>query len=226
MPIENYVTLPSTNFDTETPSTWWTPRRKVIGSILIAFHIFAVFAAPCASPPPTSYAWNWIAGRVDGTDGLLMPYLRAGYLNHGYRFFAPNPGPSHLVRYEIDLKSGGEIKGHFPDTEDQFPRLLYHRMFMVSETAFNLAEPVRETPPAGALSELEQLDFDKQLAASDSLAKSIARQLLTQYDGRQVRLFLMTHEIPFPTDVAAGQRLDDPTLFHERPWREYGEEQL
>lgn len=155
-----------------------------------------------------------------------MPYLRAGYLNHGYRFFAPNPGPSHLVRYEIELRSGGTIEGHFPDPEDQFPRLLYHRMFMISETAFNLAEPVREIPPAGALNELEQLEFDKQLAASDALAKSIARQLLSQYDAHEVRLFLVTHEIPFPADVVAGQQLDDPSLYFERPWREYREEQL
>jgi hypothetical protein len=215
--------MPSITHDT---ATWWTPKRKAIASVLVLFHLFAVFASPCASPPPTSYAWNWIAGRVDGRDGLLMPYLRAGYLNHGYRFFAPNPGPSHLVRYEIQLKSGGEIKGHFPDTEEQFPRLLYHRMFMISETAFNLAEPVRQSAPPGTLSELEKLEFDKQLAASDALAKSIARRLLAEYDGQRVRLFLRTHEIPFPADILAGQKLNDPILFHEQPWREYNEEQL
>ena len=207
------------------PSTW-SPRGKVIGSVVIGFHIFFVFAAPCASPPPASYAWNWIAGRVDGRDGLITPYLRAFYLNHGYRFFAPNPGPSHLVRFEIDLKAGGTIKGHFPDSEESEPRLLYHRMFMVSETAFNLAEPVLGSPPRDQMSQLEQLEFDKQKNVADNLSESISRYLLEKYDGREVRLFLQTHEIPFPADVAAGQPLDDPALFHEVPWRQFSEAQL
>ena len=204
----------------------WTPRRKAIVSAIVLFHLFAIFAAPCAAPPPASFAWNWIAGRADGKDGLLTPYLRAAYLNHGYRFFAPNPGPSHLVRYEIELKSGGSVEGHFPDTAEQFPRLLYHRMFMISETAFNLVDPVREAPPLGTLTEIEQLEFDKQRAAADELAASIARRLAEEYDARRIRLFLVTHELPFPNDVLAGQKLDDPSLFREQPWREFSEEQL
>ena len=204
----------------------WSPRRKAIVSVLVLLHLFAIFAAPCASPPPSSYAWNWLAGRVDGQDGLITPYLRAGYLNHGYRFFAPNPGPSHLVRYEIDLKSGGQIDGKFPDADEQFPRLLYHRFFMVSETAFNLAEPVFQQPTPGSISELEQTEFDKQKAAADSLAQSIARRLAQDYDAKNIRLFLVTHEIPFPNDVLAGQKLDDPALFREQLWHEFTEEQL
>ncbi len=204
----------------------WSLRTKVVASILFAAHIFAVFAAPSAAPPPASYSWNWLAGRIDGREGLISPYLRAVYIKHGYRFFAPNPGPSHLVRFEIDLRGGGQIEGHFPNTEDQFPRLLYHRMFMISETAFNLASPVSEIPAAGTLNELERIEFDKQLAAANELAKSISRRLLREHDGRSIRLYLVTHEIPFPGDVVRGQQLNDPSLYVEQPWREYSEEQL
>ena len=161
-----------------------------------------------------------------GSEMCIRDSLRAGYLNHGYRFFAPNPGPSHLVRYEIDLKSGGQIDGKFPDADEQFPRLLYHRFFMVSETAFNLAEPVFQQPTPGSISELEQTEFDKQKAAADSLAQSIARRLAQDYDAKNIRLFLVTHEIPFPNDVLAGQELDDPALFREQLWHEFTEEQL
>ncbi len=207
------------------PDAWWSPRKKAVASILLALHVFAVFAAPCASPPPASDTWQRLSGRLDGEDGLLTPYLRAAYLNHGYRFFAPNPGPSHLVRFEIDLKSGGEIEGHFPDTEEQFPRLLYHRMFMLSETAYSLAEPVLAIPQAGSLTDEEQREYDKQLAAADALATSIARRLLADHEGRRVRLYLQTHELPFPADVAAGQKLDDPSLYREQFWREVSAEQ-
>ena len=167
-----------------------------------------------------------MAGRFDGKDGLLMPYLRTLYLNHGYRFFAPNPGASHLVRFEIELRKGGTIKGHFPDAEDQFPRLLYHRMFMVSETAFSLADPVREIPAAGTLNELERTQFEKQAATARELGRSIARRLLAEHDGRRIRLSLVTHIPPLPNDVLAGQKLDDPTLFREQPWCEFGEDEL
>ncbi len=208
------------------PVAKWTPLRKVIVSVLLLFHLFAVFAAPCASPPPSSYAWSWLAGRVDGRDGLLMPYLRAGYLNHGYRFFAPNPGPSHLVRYEIDLKSGGQFEGEFPDPDQQWPRLLYHRMLMVSETLFNLDDPVSEPPPPGTLGDVELRDFNSQRASADALIHAIARRLLNDHDGQRVRLYLRTHEIPFPRDVLAGQELNDPRLYRERSLGEFSEDKL
>jgi len=214
--------------DTRTPEhqETWSSGKKLLISTIVLLHLFAVFAAPCASPPPASYAWNWLAGRADGKGGLLTPYLQAAYLNHGYRFFAPNPGPSHIVRYEVDVDFGTTIKGQFPDPDEYFPRLLYHRMFMVSETAFNLASSVSELPAPGSLTEAEQLEFDKQLAASDELAKSICRRLLKDHGGTRVRLFMRTHEIPFPDDVAAGQQLDDPSLFHQFAWRTYSKDQL
>lgn len=214
--------IESQKSDTES----WTKETRILVSAFLFFHLFAVFAAPCASPPPASYAWNWLAGRTEGKDGLLVPYLRAAYLNHGYRFFAPNPGPSHLVRYEIDLTSGTTIAGEFPDSEEFYPRLLYHRMFMISETAFSLGSSVAELPTPGSLTPTEQLEFDKQLAASDELAKSICRRLLRDHDGKRVRLYIRTHEIPFPNDVANGQRLDDPSLFREFAWRSYSKDQL
>ena len=218
------------------PLDGWTPRRKAIVSALFTFHVFAVFAAPCASPPPASYAWSWLAGRVDGQDGLLTPYLQAAYLNHGYRFFAPNPGPSHLVRYEVELKAGGKIDGRFPDPDEDWPRLLYHRMFMISETVFNLSQAVSEPPsaerpappllqlePPPTLTEFERQEFLKQRSAARELAQSVARRLIAQNKGTRVRLYVQTHEIPFPADVLAGQALDAPELYRERLLGEFTE---
>jgi hypothetical protein len=204
----------------------WTPLRKGLVSMLLALHLFAVFAAPCASPPPASFSWNWLAGRVGRDDGLFTPYLKATFLNHGYRFFAPNPGPSHLVRFEIDLQDGAQIGGKFPDPNDSWPRLLYHRMFMISETLFNLDDPIREPPPPEAVTPQELADFQSQRATADALIQAIARRLLDKHQGERVRLFLQTHNIPFPGEVSAGRPLDDPQLYVERPLGEFSEQDL
>ncbi|MBC8352414.1 MAG: hypothetical protein H8E66_10530 [Planctomycetes bacterium] len=64
----------------------------------------------------------------------LRPYIDFAFLNHGYAFFAPNPGPSHLIRARIEFEDGREpIEETFPDLDEQWPRLLYHRHFMLSE---------------------------------------------------------------------------------------------
>jgi hypothetical protein len=190
--------------------------------VLIAAHLAAIFAAPCASPPPASYLANWVAGRVDGRPGLLQPYLQLLYLNHGYRFFAPNPGPSHLVRYELELPGGGQVEGHFPDPEDYWPRLLYHRMFMISESVFNIEGPVSESPPEGVLLPARQLaDFRHQRACADALLRSIARNLLHQHDAQRVRLFLRRHDLPSPQHVLDGVPLNDPRFYQQRSLGEF-----
>ena len=62
-------------------------------------------------------------------------------LANGYRFFAPEPGPSHLIRYEVTLPDGTRKEGFFPDRAHHQPRLLYHRYFMLSEFVNTLDNP-------------------------------------------------------------------------------------
>jgi hypothetical protein len=163
---------------------------------------------------------------VDGRDGILLPYLRLAYLNHGYRFFAPNPGPSHLVRYEVDGAERGQISGTFPDPGELWPRLLYHRFFMISETVYNIEDPVSIRPVAGALSETELREFEEQRRTADALVRSIARHLLEQHHGQRVRLFLREHRIPTPPQVLAGWKLNDPRLYRERPLGQFTRAEL
>ena len=74
----------------------------------------------------------------------MRPYLQILSLDNGYRFFAPEPGPSHLVRYDVTLADGQQIGGVFPNLAEERPRLLYHRYFMLSEFVNSLTEG---TPP-------------------------------------------------------------------------------
>jgi len=80
------------------------PRwAKVLLSVALAFHIAAVFIAPFAfasnsGPSPSPLA--------DALFKVFRPYLGALFLDHGYFFFAPNPGPSHLVDYKVEFDDG------------------------------------------------------------------------------------------------------------------------
>jgi hypothetical protein len=131
-----------------------------------------------------------------------QPYLDVLALGNGYRFFAPEPGPSHLVRYEITLPDGTLEQGYFPDRAKHRPRLLYHRYFMLSEFANTLeGAPSRERVEA--------------------YARGYARHLAEVHDARGVRLYLRRHYVPRTEEVRSGRRLDDKILYEERPLYTY-----
>src|SRR5262245_51015254 len=83
------------------------PKVRALVSALVILHVGAVFLGPFATPPQTSeLAMSWARA--------CQPYLDALSLSNGYRFFAPEPGPSHLVRYELILADGTTREGTIP----------------------------------------------------------------------------------------------------------------
>ncbi len=190
----------------------WTPTRRRWVSCLLIVHLAAIFIAPWSSPPPAPLL-------AERAATLFAPYLMGAYLNHGYRFFAPDPGPSHLVRYELRQADGGVVQGHIPDPQRDWPRLLYHRHFMITESLYNVLGRVEEIPddaimPAAERERMEnQNRYSRELAGF--LAQGMAQQLLRQFHGRSVRLYLQEHAIPYPQDVQQGKRLDSPELYSD-----------
>ncbi|REK15820.1 MAG: hypothetical protein DWQ37_08355 [Planctomycetota bacterium] len=169
------------------------PRAAVrwIVSVLVALHVAAVFVGPWAMPPSNS--------ELSATVGQTMqPYLDVLALGNGYRFFAPEPGPSHLIRYEITRDDGSLVEGEFPNRGDQWPRLLYHRYFMLTEFVNTLSG----SPD------------DKQAQA---YAQAYARHLADEHDAKTVKLFLRRHYVPRSEEVRKGVRLTDKILYEERP---------
>src|SRR4051812_1190701 len=73
--------------------------------------------------------------------GPMQWYLDALYMNQGHSFFAPDVGPGHLIKYELFDQTNHLIEqGEFPSRKEHWPRLLYHRYFMLadqSELAFD-----------------------------------------------------------------------------------------
>lgn len=152
---------------------------------------------------------------------MYGPYLQLFSLNNGYRFFAPDPGPGHLIRYELLDDSDNIVEsGQFPDRDKHWPRLMYHRNFMISEMAFQLASAVPELPPDilpdQRLSRSDQEMIEKQKQRSLSLQQAIADYYLArQPQATHVRLYGLTHAIPTPLDMDRGTELSDPKLYQE-----------
>jgi hypothetical protein len=187
----------------------WTVAWRWVVSILLCLHLLAVFAAPWADPPPSSDLARRVAGR-------LHPYLKFAALDNGYRFFAPDPGPSHLIRFELYDVDGGVTKGVFPDRDQHWPRLLYHRYFMVAEMIFSLAGPTLDLPPEQMLTEQDRQEISDRLKIARELQRGVADVLLRHHENAtRVRLFTAIHAIPTPDDVKRGMALNDPVLYRE-----------
>ena len=179
----------------------WSALARALASLLLAWHLLALLVWPLSIPQS-------ILG--DALRPIYRPYLEAAYLTHGYKFFGPDPGPSHLIRYDVERADGAHVKGVFPDLKQHWPRLYYHRHFMLSEFVNSL--------PPGA-------NFDPRLpwerrplsAAEKVYVRSYADHLLAVNDGRSVSLELVEHLIPEPDDVVQGMKLDDARLYRVRP---------
>jgi hypothetical protein len=160
--------------------------------------LIALVIAPLAVAP-TSPLWQrvWLAFR---------PYLEGMNLNHGYHFFAPEPGPSHLVRYELRFEDGRVEHGLFPNVRQHQPRLRYHRHFMLSEFLNNLA-----------------ID-DSRRELFDAVTRSYAEHLRHEHHAAEATLTLRRHYVPSLQHISSGKRLDDLSLFAERPLGTHGSE--
>jgi hypothetical protein len=151
----------------------------------LVVHLAAIIIAPASVSPSSELArsaWD-----------LVQPYVEILYLNHGNQFFAPEPGESTLLAFEAERDDGTVVRGRIPDRAT-WPRLLYHRHFM-------LTEHMRDAPD-----ELRALWHE-----------SYARHIGSRFGARRVRLTQLTHLLPTMERVRDGGRLDDPDSYEEQP---------
>lgn len=189
------------------PFPWW----KVAISLVLLFHLAAVIAPPFYSATQTPV--GAISPNAAAAFELLEPYINVMFLDHGYAFFAPDPGPSHLVRFRIEFDDGRPpIEHMFPDRERHWPRLLYHRHFMLAEqlhsdyvTPVAPARPVRDPDEPSGLWQQRLADWEFNLARwkqgrSRYLAKwqTYENHLLHRYGGNRVTLVRVEHELAPP----------------------------
>ncbi len=158
-------------------------------SLWLMFHVFAVFISPAAMPPSSPLL-------EDGYE-IALPYNEALFLNHGYHFFAPDPGPSTLIGWEIRRKGEAPVVGRFPDVAIR-PRLLYHRYFMLAENVWA---------------------FDDE--TQKEMLKAYGRHFTSQFGGEQISLTRVSHEPSSILRLQAGGKLDDPDTFQYEPLGEF-----
>jgi hypothetical protein len=189
-------------------------RRAI--TLLLLGHLTALFAGP----------FQLASTREDGTSPFanmvyqaVLPYMRVANLDQGYQFFAPNPGPTHLVRYKVEFNDGREpLENHFPNLDEQWPRLLYHRHMMLSEYLNGLAPPPQNMSPQQWEESLPRKRNLDELSAEnrgpeDWCAESYADHLLRKHGGSRVTLTVVRHGLANIEQIRAGVQLDDAASY-------------
>jgi hypothetical protein len=206
------------------PSVPWNPWLRVVASGAILWHLVGVMVAPIATPPRFAGPDSVIGSKLRE---VYQPYMSALYLNHAYKFFAPNPGNSHLLRYDLHFADGtkqvNRAEHILPDRFRHWPRLLYHRHFMITEF-LNVPpwvwEPAPEpTSPGGepageavpAVTQPTPVHYAKQYVTS------IAAHLARRHGASRVDVYSREHLIPSIDNFRqVGNRLDSPESYRER----------
>lgn len=200
--------------DQHSSNSAWSPRAKVIVSVLVTLHVAAVFIAPM------SFAVRPGSPAIDPLRALFRPYIQAMFLDHGYAFFAPDPGPSHLVEYRLEFDSDRRPEtGRFPNLDEHFPRLLYHRHFMLSESLQTYYVPA--TAPRfndEVTAEERSAELARWRSARDdyeALRGSYARHLAFANHAKRAEVHRIRHDFLPPTQFMRDRDLEAPTRMND-----------
>jgi len=167
----------------------WPPAVRLVVSLALVAYLAAVIVPPLAGPPPAS-------DLAMAALQPLRPLVGSLFLGHGYRFFAPNPGPGHSIQWTMRMADGSTQRGSIPDRNADWPRLLYHRRFMISEKIAALV------PPPDAPADVRQ----QSRGDWQPLVKDIAGHLLHRHGGTQVTLEMTEHYLPEPDEVIRSEQ--------------------
>lgn len=125
---------------------------------------------------------------------MCSGYLELLFLNHGYHFFAPDPSGATLLSFEATAPDGRSEWGRIPDRK-LFPRLRYHRHFLLTET---MGLTLQARPDLKPL-----------------ITRTYASEIARQTGAAEVVVSQVQHDLSTPAQVRSGRRIDDPITYNE-----------
>ncbi len=152
-------------------------------NLAVVLHFSAILAAAGSVGPTPDY--------VRAIWEFFHPYLQLLSLNQGYNFFAPEPGPTNILDFEVTRGDGTVVRSRLPD-HTKYPRLLYQRHLLLTE---HIGIAPIDDPRA--------------------YYRSYARHVCKKYGGSKVRVIRLFHYPLTMEMVKSGGRLDDPLSFEE-----------
>lgn len=178
----------------EPPSSLFADRRVRFGlSVLLIGQLWAVMGRPL------EFATQGPFGSSPSASAFYAPlrsYSQFAYLDHGYAFFAPDPGPSHLFQAAITQSDGVRVEEKFPDLTKQWPRLLYHRHFMLAEFLNDVHHPPGDPPPGIAEDPLAAAEWVRGRKRYEDVRDSILNHLRKEHPRCEVAIRRVEHRQP------------------------------
>jgi hypothetical protein len=207
------VTAPADPAHAQTPldPKLATSRRfRIVASVLIIGHVWAVVGRPI------EFATQGPFGTSPSATLFRNPvraYSEFVYLDHGYAFFAPDPGPSHLIAATVKAKDGQTTELRYPDLRDQRPRLMYHRHFMLAEFLNNIYHPPGEPPQMIADNPIDARQWRMARRRYEAVRDSITDCLRKQHPECDIAIGRLEHRQPgLPEFFQENVPLDDARL--------------
>lgn len=180
--------------------------------MLLIGHLLAVVL------PPLSFQTRGPIGQSPSIATIIAPlegYSQFLYIDRGYAFFAPEPGPSHLVQVAVTESDGHVAEMMIPNLEVHWPRLLYHRHFMLTEFLNRIHQPLGP-PPELLEADPEQAEYwVRARKRYEHVRQSVVEHLEHEYPGRDVAIRRIEHLIPDVIDY----RLEPVSLTHPESYR-------
>lgn len=201
----------SNEADSQRAPAWWlSPKGRAVLSVLLFLHLLAVVGEPLRM---------FSQGRQPASPDAqivrrgLGPYIDFLYLHHGYFFFAPNPGPSHLMDIRLSDADGSVRHLRLPNHRAQWPRLLYHRHFMLSEFLYQLYTPQPSAAEVNAALPIRQA-WQRDRELFERVRGSMQNHLAKRYGAQSAEIQLMEHRLPNAVEVFDQQlKLDDEQFY-------------
>jgi hypothetical protein len=109
------------------------PRTyRLVGvSLLICWHLFAIYTATQIIPPPTGNP-SWLFSQI--WTRVTRPYLQITHLNNAYHFYAPEPGPVAVVWFRVRFADGTAAWVRLPDHAKCPNHVARRRMASIAST--------------------------------------------------------------------------------------------